>query len=275
MRIFRPSHNRLERTLHTLKQQARKSFVPYVTAGHPDAASTKKIVLALEQAGADAVELGIPFSDPMADGKTIQASSQKALAGGMTLAKALKLVRELRKKTQIPLVFMTYYNVVYQFGLKAFCRQAAKAGVDGVIVPDLPVEESGPLGQECNRNKLCLVFLLAPTSSKERMKLITHKSRGFVYYVSLTGITGVRKALPKDLRDKIKLLDKLTAKPVLVGFGIAEPAQARQVAQFADGVIVGSALVSLIDQHAGKASLIPAVKRFSASLARAVHSADR
>jgi tryptophan synthase alpha chain len=225
--------------------------------------------------GADIVELGVPFSDPLADGPVIQRATQRALHAGVTLPRVLELARELRGETAVPLVFLTYYNPILAFGLKAFCGTAVESGVDGVIVADLPPEESGPLRSEANSAKLDLIHLVAPTSTPDRMRKIARASSGFLYMVSLTGVTGARAELPAELAQHLRTLRGITTKPICVGFGIGTPAQAAAVGQAADGVIVGSAIVQLIEKHAGAPDLVTKVGDFIASLKEPLRPAGK
>jgi tryptophan synthase alpha chain len=240
--------NRFARTLADLRRQDRRALIPYVMAGDPDPAATQRLVEILTEAGADALELGIPFSDPIADGPINQRAGLRALAQGMGLDPALDLVARLREHTQIPLAFMTYYNLILKHGLEAFCRAATTAGLDGLIVADLPPEEGGDLIAEARRVNLATVFLLAPTSTDERIRAVAAASTGFVYCVSRTGVTGVRDELPEGVRDLVQRIRRHTPTPICVGFGISQPAQAREAAAVADGVIVGSAIVKLIEE---------------------------
>jgi tryptophan synthase alpha chain len=260
--------NKLELKLESLKKTKKKIFVPYVTAGYPNLPTTGKLVLALAKAGADAIELGVPFSDPLADGATISRASEAALAKGTTLKKILALVKSLRKKTDTPLILMTYFNPILRFGVKEFCREATRAGVAGLIIPDLPPEESKTIRIQSEKNGLALIFLAAPTSPLSRIRKVAGAGKGFIYYVSVTGITGARRNLPSDLRVQVQRLRRLTDKPILIGFGISTPALARQAGRMADGVIVGSAIVSLIEKNLRNP--VPAISRFAASIRRAL-----
>ena len=224
----------------------RKALIAYVTVGYPTVESTLEIVPLLAESGCDIVELGIPFSDPLADGTTIQEASFQALRAGVTPQTCLYVAERIRERTDVPLVFMTYYNPVLHYGLDAFCQACFRAGVDGLIVPDLPPDESAGLDDAALKEGLDMIFLLTPTSTTERIRLVVEKSRAFIYMVSLLGVTGVRESLPDGLGDFIQRVRKETAKPLCVGFGISTPEQARQVGQLADGVIVGSRLVQLI-----------------------------
>ena len=228
------------------KQLGHKALVAYVTVGYPTVESTLEIVPILAESGCDIVELGVPFSDPLADGATIQEASFRALQAGVTPQTCLDVVVRIREKTAVPLAFMTYYNPVLHYGLEPFCTACSRAGIDGLIVPDLPPDESTDLDNAALKNGLDLIFLLTPASTTERIRLVVEKSRGFVYMVSLLGVTGTRETLPVGLGDFVRRVRKETARPLCVGFGISTPDQAQQVGQIADGVIVGSRLVQLI-----------------------------
>jgi len=240
--------NRLVRTLAELRRRDRRALIPYVMAGDPDPTATQRLVEILTEAGADAVELGVPFSDPIADGPVNQRAGLRALAHGMSLRRALDLVGRLRERTGVPLAIMTYYNLVLRYGLGAFCRDAVGAGLDGLIVADLPPEEGTDLVAAAQQADLATVFLLAPTSTEGRIRAVAAASTGFVYCVSRTGVTGVRDELPAGLRDLILRIREQTQTPICVGFGLSRPEQVREVAAVADGVIVGSALVQMIEE---------------------------
>jgi tryptophan synthase alpha chain len=258
--------SRLTATFAALRARRERALVAYFTAGDPSLAASRRLVVEAARRGADVIELGIPFSDPLADGPVIQRATQRALAGGMTLPRVLESVREMRGEVTAPLVFLTYYNPILAFGLKAFCRTAVEAGIDGVIVADLPPEEAGPLAAEAEPAGLDLVHLVAPTSTPERMRKIARASRGFVYMVSLTGVTGERSTLPAELAQQIRALRAITTRPVCVGFGISTPEQAAEVGAIADGVIVGSAIVRLVERYGDTPELLPRVGDFIASL---------
>jgi tryptophan synthase alpha chain len=262
--------NRIDAAFKRLRARKEKAFIAYITAGDPCLAMTKDLVLALESSGADIVELGVPFSDPVADGPVIQAASQRALAKKVTVRKIFSMVRALRARTQIPIVFMTYYNPVLRYGLKDFFAACRSAGVDGVIVPDLPCEESRELIAAGSATGVATIFLIAPTSTPRRVKDITSRSMGFIYYVSLTGVTGARRALPRDIVANIRRIKSVSDKPVAVGFGVSNARQAADLAKVADGVIVGSAIVKIIGE---KKNIVPRVSRFAARIAKAIHNA--
>ncbi|MDI6790116.1 MAG: tryptophan synthase subunit alpha [Thermodesulfobacteriota bacterium] len=258
--------SRIAEVFVSRKKIKKAALIPFLTAGDPSLAHTAELVLEMERQGADIIELGVPFSDPLADGPTIQAASQRALAQGVRLEDVIGLVRNLRSKTRIPFVLMTYYNPVLQYGLKRTAQKAAQAGVDGFIIPDLPPEEAEDWKREADKAGLDTIFLLAPTSDLDRIKKVVSLSRGFIYYVSVTGITGARKELPGDLLAKLKLIKKHAAVPVSVGFGISTPEQVAMLAPHADGIIVGSAIVNLIARHGEDPQLAPIVGRFVAHL---------
>ena len=266
--------NRIDKKFKELKKKRQKAFIAYVTAGDPALAVTERIVLALEGAGVDIIELGIPFSDPLADGPTIQAASHRALIKGVNLRKIFSAVKELRKVTGIPLAFMTYYNPVLRYGVKNFVASCEQTGVDGVIIPDLPVEEAKDLIRHSRAAGVATIFLAAPTSTKARIKRIAQNSSGFIYYVSLTGVTGARNKLSAEVASKVRLIKSMTKKPVAVGFGVSNARQARDIARAADGVIIGSAIVKIIERNQkNHKALLSKVSSFSKGLARAIHNA--
>jgi tryptophan synthase alpha chain len=258
--------SRLDATFERLRARGERALVVYLMAGDPSLADTERLLIEAERRGADVIELGVPFSDPLADGPVIQRADVRALAAGTSLTRVLEMVASVRPRVSLPLVLMTYYNPVLAFGLKAFARTAADAGVDGVIVPDLPHEEAGPLRAETEPAGLDMVQMVAPTSTPARVKAIARLSRGFIYLVSVTGVTGERRQLPPDLEAQIRTLRLVTTKPVCVGFGVSTPAQVAEVGRFADGVAVGSAIVRTIEQHAGTPYLVDEVGKFIGSL---------
>ncbi len=225
----------------------RKALISYLTVGYPSVSMALEIVPALASWGCDIVELGIPFSDPLADGTTIQQAGHQALQNNVTPELCLDIASQLRRKVDIPLIFMTYYNPVFSFGVRAFCRASAQAGVDGLIVSDLPPEEGAELEACASETGVDLIYLLAPTSTEERIDLVAQRSRGFIYIVSIAGVTGTRASLPTDLEGFVARVRERTSLPLCVGFGISTPEQAKRVARIADGVIVGSRLIQLLD----------------------------
>ena len=260
--------NRIDQTFKKLHQQKKKAFIAFITAGDPNLKATYDLVLALEQAGADIIELGVPFSDPMADGPTIQASSMRALQKGTSLKKVLDLVKQLRRKTQIPLCLMTYYNIIFAHSEEQFVKDAVACGVDGIIIPDLPVTEAGTLRKLAGNAGLATVFFVAPTTSSDRIKPIAQASSGFIYYVSLTGVTGTREALPSTVIADIKRIKNHTNKPVCVGFGISRTEHVRKIGAISDGVIVGSAIINEIVRNAGKRDLVKNVCAYVSRLVK-------
>jgi tryptophan synthase alpha chain len=263
--------NRIEQKFQSLKIQKRKAFIAFITAGDPDLKTTEKLVPALEAAGVDIIELGIPFSDPLADGPTIQASFFRALNKGTTVKKILETVRRIRRQTSIPIAFMTSYNPILRFGEEKFIKACADVGVDGLIVPDLPPEEAQNLRSAAQRHDIATVFFAAPTSQDERIKANTKASSGFVYYVSLTGITGTQKAVARSVVKQIKHIKRFTKKPVCAGFGISTPRQVKDIGRAADGVIVGSAIVKSIQEHRGQGDLVKKVARYVRTLVKALN----
>lgn len=232
-----------------LRGEGRKAFVAFLTAGDPSLERTVDLALELEAAGVDVLELGVPFSDPLADGPVIQRASERALGRGVTLARVLEVVRRVRRRSQMPLLLFSYFNPILRYGIERLTAAAREAGVDGVLVTDLPPEEAGPWLDEARSAELDTVFLAAPTSPDERLLKVAESSRGFVYAVSRTGVTGERDALSDDARPLVRRLKQLTGEPVALGFGIATPEQVRAAAEVADGVVVGSALVRYLEEH--------------------------
>lgn len=238
--------NRIDARFAALAETGDTAFIPYITAGDPTLAMTAKIVFELDRAGCDIVELGVPFSDPIADGVVNQEAAQRALKHHVTLHDVVNLVRDIRKQTEVPIVLFTYYNPVLAYGIESFARDCANAGVDGVLCVDLPPDEDDDYKTTLDRHGVATIFLAAPTSTPERIALIARHSTGFVYYVSRTGVTGERADIASTVQGMVASIKQHTATPVAVGFGISSPAQAAEVAGYADGVIVGSAIVRLI-----------------------------
>ena len=259
--------NRLDQKIRRAKEQKRKLFCVFLTLGYPSLAATERLIFSSEKAGVDILELGFPFSDPLADGPTIQYSSEQALKKHIAIKDAFALVRRLRQKgSRIPIVFFGYFNPVFSYGGKEFARDAEAAGMDGLIIPDLPPEEEVDFQKACRKHRLNFVQLVAPTTADKRAKMLVGKSQGFIYYVSLRGVTGARKAVPRDLKAHLAKLKKMTSKPVLAGFGISTPEQASVISKMSDGVIVGSAVIEHLKRG------VPAAERFIEKMSRAVHS---
>ena len=259
--------SRIEKRLVLLN--GNKALVAFYTAGDPDLSASKDIFAVIEKNGADIIEIGVPFSDPLADGPTIQASSHRSLQKGTTLKKIIQLVADIRKTSELPIILMTSFNPVFVYGKKEFVADAVKAGVDGMIIPDLPPEEAEEfLGIA---EGLDMVFLLAPTSTPARIQQVGKISKGFIYYISLTGTTGTKEALSAGLKKKVNEIKKSVSLPVLVGFGVSGPEQARQAAQISDGVIIGSAIVKIIAEHSDPAERDRKLADFLASIKKAIN----
>jgi len=240
--------SRISNQFEKARKEKRALLIPYLTAGYPTLENSEEIFKVLARDGADIIEIGIPFSDPLADGPTIQKSSEAALAQGITTEDVFQLISNLREHTDIPLVVMTYYNIFYKYGLEKFAGKAKDAGLDGVIIPDLPPEEAKDW-LKAAKGKLETIFLLAPTSSKKRIAEISDCSEGFIYCVSVAGVTGTRNSLPDNLSEFISKVRKMTKKPLAIGFGVSGPSQAKSVARIADGVIIGSAFINTISKN--------------------------
>jgi len=257
-----------------LRRRGEKALVPFVTAGDPDLVTTAAAVEALVEAGADAVEIGVPFSDPMAEGPAIQRASERALASGTSLRHVLGLVEKLRPHVEIPLVLMGYANNFLCMGERGFAEAARQVGVDGVIAVDLPPEEGSLLAAELEARGIDRILLAAPTTSEARLAMLVRETRGFLYYVSLTGVTGARPELARGLEEGVRRAKGLGEVPVCVGFGISTPEQARDVARYADGVVVGSALVERMAAADGPGAAAEAAREFAASLKSALRAAQ-
>jgi len=240
--------SRIEKKFADLRSAGQAALIPFITAGDPDLATTLKIMRALEIGGADLIELGVPFSDPSADGPTIQRSSERALKAPVPLSAVFRLVRDFRRTSAVPVILFGYFNPFFRFGLEKFAREAAAAGADGVLCVDLPPEESGELKRWTDAAGIDLIFLLSPTSGPDRIKLVARRGRGFIYYVSVTGVTGARRRFDAGLRDQVMRVRRTVSLPVGVGFGISTPQQAARIAGFADAAVVGSALVQIIER---------------------------
>lgn len=258
--------NRIEAKFKELGRLKRKAFVAFITAGYPSLSVTEKLVLEFDKVGVDILELGVPFSDPLADGPIIQEASQQALKKKTHLIDILNLVRKLRRRTDIPICLMTYYNPVFCFGEKAFIKKAVACGVDGVIIPDLTPEEGKLFIRSARRQGLDVICFVSPTTSSKRMKYIAGLTRGFIYYVSLTGVTGPRQRLPADLLNNLKALKEITRKPVCVGFGVSANSQVKQIYRISDGAIVGSAIIDKIKENIARSDLVSRVGSFVSRL---------
>ena len=256
-----------------LARAGRRALIMYLTVGYPRRDSALELIPAIVEAGADIIELGVPFSDPLADGATVQRATQRALLNGVGTTYCLQTVQELRNRgVEVPVLFMGYYNPILQYGLERFCADTAAAGADGLIVPDLPPEEASELHAACKAHGLDLIFLLAPTSTDERIAHVAELASGFIYCVSLTGTTGARSEIPRELPQFLQRVRATTGTPLAVGFGISEPEHARQVAELADGVIVGSALLNIVEAAADRGTA--EVRAFVADMRAGVDGAN-
>jgi tryptophan synthase alpha chain len=262
--------NRIDTFFDKSRPIKRKALIAYLTVGYPTAEATLEIAQALVDGGCDMIELGIPFSDPLADGATIQRASQRALESGITPRKCLDVAAELRKRVDIPLLFMGYYNPMLHYGLDKFCAASRKAGIDGFIIPDLPPDEGSEAESVMQKRDLDLIYLVAPTSDTDkRLSFVTGRANGFIYVVSLKGVTGARSAVSNDLDEFISRVRRVTDKPLCVGFGISTPEQAQRVATLSDGVIIGSRILDIIEKSNRPAA---DVKAFIAEVRTAIDS---
>ncbi len=271
-RIKNPN-GRIAAKFTELRARDEAALIPYIVAGDPDLETTRRLVLELEARGADLIELGVPFSDPMADGPANQRAAARGLAAGATIPAILSMVAELRRSTRIPLILFGYYNPIFHYGCDRLCADAARAGIDGMLVVDLPPEEAQELARPSAAAGLDIIYLLAPTTPLARSRIIARSASGFLYYVSVAGVTGARTSLALDLPGNVRDLRTVTDLPIGVGFGISTPAQAREVAAFADAVVVGSAISQLIEAHAHSAELVEIVGEFAGALKEAMRTA--
>ena len=262
--------NRIVERFARLKQAGQKGLVVYIGAGDPDLDRTRQLAVAFDRAGADVIELGVPFSDPLADGLVNQLAAQRGLESGTTPAGVLAMVAALRKESQIPVVLYIYFNLIHRHGLERFIRDAAAAGVDGLLVLDLPPEEAGIYEALARQSGLCAIYLIAPTTPEDRVEAIAKRASGFIYYVSREGVTGMQSSVNTAIADKTARIRAHTSLPIAVGFGISNAAQAREVASHADAIVVGSAVVNQIALHGRSPDLVPIVSRFVQELAQAI-----
>jgi tryptophan synthase alpha chain len=267
------SKGRIARKFEDLCGRGEAALVPFIVAGDPDLKHTAMLVMEMEARGADIIELGIPFSDPMADGPANQRALARGMAAGGSLSAVLGMVRELRNQTQIPIILFGYFNPFFRYGCDRLCTDAAQAGVDGFLVVDMPPEESRELAHPARAAGLDLIYLLAPTTPLVRSRTIVRSASGFLYYVSVTGVTGARAQVGADVEQHVRELSSITDLPIGVGFGISTPAQAAQVAAYADAVVVGSALSLLIEQHGKSEQLLAAVGGLVGAMKEAMRAA--
>lgn len=264
--------NRINERFAGLKQQAKKGFIVYIGAGDPNLDATLKLALAFDEAGVDVLELGVPFSDPLADGLVNQLAAQRGLESKTTPPKVLETIVAIRKQIQIPIVLYIYFNLIHHVGLEKFIREAAKAGVDGLLILDLPPEESENYEALMKKSGLCHIYLVAPTTPEERMEFIVKRGSGFIYYISREGVTGMQSKVASNLASQVAKIRAQTDLPIAVGFGVSNPEQAKLVAQSADAVVVGSAVVNQIAEHGKSKDLVKRVSEFVKSLADALKS---
>ena len=262
--------NRIIEKFATLKRDGKKGFIVYIGAGDPNLAATHDLALAFDKAGVDILELGVPFSDPLADGLVNQLAAQRGLESKTTPPKLLETVAAIRKKSEIPIVLYIYFNLIHRIGMEKFIRDAAKSGVDGLLVLDLPPEESDNYEALMKKAGLCHIYLVAPTTPEERMEFIVKRGSGFIYYISREGVTGMQSQVASNLASQVAKIRAHTSLPIAVGFGISNPEQAKLVAQEADGCVVGSAIVNQIAEHGKSPELVAKVSQFVKSLADAV-----
>jgi tryptophan synthase alpha chain len=262
--------NRIDDRFARLKQTGQKGFIVYIGAGDPNLEATRALALAFDRVGVDVLELGVPFSDPLADGLVNQLAAQRGLESGTTPPKVLETVAAIRRESQIPIVLYLYYNLVHRHGLKAFVQDAARAGVDGLLVLDLPPEEADEYDTAMRAAGLCAIWLVAPTTPEERIARIVKRGSGFIYYISREGVTGMRQDVVANLAERVAAIRRHTTLPIAVGFGVSNAEQARVVAACADAVVVGSAVVNQIAEHGRAADLVERVTAFTRNLAAGV-----
>jgi len=258
--------SRIKEAFDNLAREQKKGFIPFITAGDPDLETTKHLMIELANVGATLIELGIPFSDPMADGPVIQRASERALRHGFGLSEILDLVRDVRKQTKVPIVLFSYFNPLLQFGLEKLVREAEHAKIDGILVTDLTPEEAGRFSAMLRAHEIDLIFLIAPTSTDERLKMIAERASGFIYAVSRAGITGAREAVSAEAEQLVNRVRLVSDLPVAVGFGISKAEHVAEVWRYADAAVVGSAIVKMIEDQSGNGDLVREIGQFTASL---------
>ncbi|MCP4725274.1 MAG: tryptophan synthase subunit alpha [bacterium] len=262
--------NRIRKTITDLKKRNEKAFVPFLTAGHPSMEMTVKLVKMLENAGSDIVELGIPFSDPLADGPTIQASSHYALQAGVTTDSVFECIKEIREISSIPILVFAYTNLILSYGIDRFFKNLKQCGGDGLLIPDMPIEEAGQYRKIAKEQQVSLIFLITPTTPVDRMILIEKFAGDFIYCVSITGVTGARKEIFNEIRSYLKKVRKTLSKPYVVGFGVGNKNDAAKIAEYSDGVVVGSAIIRLISENIDDPELANKVYNFAHEISRGV-----
>jgi tryptophan synthase alpha chain len=262
--------SRIAKKFSALKAKGEKALICFLTAGDPSLDRTREIILGMEAAGVDCVEIGVPFSDPTADGPIIQAASQRALKNGATLADILAMIESIRKSSEIPIVLFGYYNPILSYGPERFAARAKQAGVDGILVVDLPFEEAAELRQYTDPAGIDFISLIAPTTSNQRVKQIAAHATGFLYYISITGVTGTAKPQIEEVKKDVERIRKVTQLPLAIGFGISTPEQAKEIAPYADGIVVGSAIVKMIEENSRKEDLVSVVSQYAREMKKAI-----
>jgi tryptophan synthase alpha chain len=263
------NNNRIDLKFKALKQKNEKAMISFITAGDPDLETTIELVNAMEEAGADIIELGIPYSDPLADGVVIQESSARALKSGVKIINIMSTVRTIRQKSNVQLIYLVYYNSVFRYGIERFLLQCDQVGIDGIIIPDLPIEERGDILNIADKYRIYLIPLIAPTS-KERIKSITNNGKGFIYCVTTNGVTGVRNEINKDIGEYMDMVSKYSQLPKALGFGISSPGMAAEYKDYCDAIIVGSAIVRKIGEAKDKIEAIENVKELVRNIKKAI-----
>ncbi len=261
--------NRIIEKFNKLKEKNERALIPFIMAGDPDLEATEQLVLALEKAGSDIIEIGIPYSDPVADGPVIQAASTRALEKGAKITSIMSMVCKIRDKTQVPLVFLVYYNSVFKFGMSKFMEQCELVGIDGLIIPDLPLEEREEIIQRAEKHDICIIPLVTPTS-KGRIQAITKNGKGFVYCVSVNGVTGTRESIKTDIQKYMDSVSESTDMPKALGFGISSAEMAKEYAAICQGIIIGSAFIKLIAEEENRNKMISIVEEFASEVKRAI-----
>ncbi|MFC1556700.1 tryptophan synthase subunit alpha [candidate division KSB1 bacterium] len=255
--------NRITEKIQYLKRKGKKAFIPFITAGYPDINSTPEVFAVLERSGADIIEIGMPFSDPLADGPTIQYSSDCAIKNGATPSRVFETIKTIRSFSEVPILLFAYTNLILNFGIDEFMEQLSCSGGDGLLVPDLPVEESGPFYSRAKKHTIRMIFLISPLTSQERMREIERRSDDFVYCVSIAGVTGAREQLFKKINSYLKTVRSVLTKPFVVGFGVSNGGDARKIAELSDGVVVGSALIKRMQHFNNKQDLYKNIHDFA------------
>jgi tryptophan synthase alpha chain len=262
--------SRIEQRFNALKAKKEKALICFLTAGDPSLEKTKEIILGMEAAGVGCIEIGVPFSDPTADGPIIQAASQRALKNGATLAGILAMIESIRKSSEIPIVLFGYYNPILSYGPERFAAKSAQVGVDGILVVDLPPEEADELRHYTDPKGISFISLIAPTTSNERVRQIAAHATGFLYYISITGVTGTAKPQVEEVKKDVERIRKVTALPLAIGFGISTPQQVAEFAPYADGIVVGSAVVKMIEENSNREDLVSMVSQYVREMKKAI-----